>query len=404
MAFALLDEKKVPVTREVPEYSIHLDAARGAAASVVLVGHLRIFFVKSVPAAPPAASLARSHAAVGATVGAAPRPAGAPAEKKVFGFAHEAVMLFFVLSGFLVGGSVIRMLRQGQWSWKKYLIHRTVRLWMVLIPALAIGYTLDRIGVHYFLGQGTVYDMGPDGPAWDILARLTPLTFLGNLFFLQGARVSPLGTNQPLWSLGYEFWYYVAFPCLALALARGMAAWKRLLLLAGAAAMLAFAGREIAIYFSIWLLGALAALLPLRIPEKSQRLFAGLSLLLILGVNAVSILRPLSAFAQDSMQGFAFFAALYCFLHFRRPSGVGLYRRCARFLSKISYSLYVTHGPVLCMASAVLVGKFRRMPLGGHTALLLAEAMVPVAAVACTVHYLFEARTDQVRRYLEARV
>jgi peptidoglycan/LPS O-acetylase OafA/YrhL len=395
MAFALLDEKKVPITREVPEYSIHLDAARGAAASVVLVGHLRIFFVKSVPASPAK----ETHSAVGVN----PKPAGAPVEKKVFGFAHEAVMVFFVLSGFLVGGSVIRMLRQGQWSWKKYLIHRTVRLWMVLIPALVIGYTLDRIGVHYFLGQGTVYDMGPEGPAWNILARLTPLTFLGNLVFLQGGRVTPLGTNQPLWSLGYEFWYYMAFPCLALALTRGVVAWKRLLLLAAMVAILVFVGREIATYFAIWLLGALAALLPLKIPEKSQRLFAGLSVLLIIGVNVFSIVHPPNAFVADSLQGISFFLALYCFLHFRRPSGDGLYRRCARFMSKISYSLYVTHGPVLCMASAVLVGGFRRMPLNGHTVLLLAEAMVPVAAVACAVHFVFEARTDQVRRYLEAR-
>jgi peptidoglycan/LPS O-acetylase OafA/YrhL len=393
MAFALLDEKKVPVTREVPEYSIHLDAARGAAASIVLVGHLRIFFVRSVPAAETHASLAETA-----------KPAGAPVEKKVFGFAHEAVMIFFVLSGFLVGGSVIRMLRQGAWSWKKYLIHRTVRLWMVLIPALAIGYTLDRIGVHYFLGKGTVYDMGPEAPAWDLLSRLTPLTFLGNLFFLQGGRVSPLGTNQPLWSLGYEFWYYLAFPLLALALTRGAAIWKRLLLLAAMAAILAFVGREIATYFSIWLLGALGAFLPLKIPPRLQRLFAAFSVLSIIGVNVVCIVHPPRALLVDSMQGLSFFLVLYCVLHFRGPSGDSLYRRCSRFMSKISYSLYVTHGPVLCMASAVLVGRFRRMPLNGQTTLLLAEAMIPVAVVACVVHYFFEAQTDKVRHYLESRL
>lgn len=396
MAFALLDEKKVPATREVPEYSVHLDAARGAAASVVLIGHLRIFFVKGM-AAPPQS---RASASVGAT----PRNVDAPVEKKVFGFAHEAVMLFFVLSGFLVGGSVIRMLRQHQWSWKRYLVHRTVRLWMVLIPALILGYTLDRIGLHYFLGQGTVYDVGPLAQGWDLLARLTPLTILGNLFFLQGRYVSPLGTNNPLWSLGYEFWYYMAFPCLALALIRGIALWKRLLWLAAMIAILVFVGREIAIYFCIWLLGTLAAFLPLGIPRKSQRFASVLSLFLIVGVNVFLFRHPLGDFQGDFLQGLAFFLALYCFLHFRAPSGDGLYRRCARFMSKISYSLYVTHGPVLCLASAVLVGRFRRMPLGGHTVLLLAEVMVPVATAACAVHYLFEAHTDQVRSYLEARL
>jgi len=396
MAFALLDEKKVPVTREVPQYSIHLDAARGAAALVVLVGHLKLFFVSSASASQPT----KSHTSVAVNL----KPAGISVGKNGLSFAHEAVMVFFVLSGFLVGGSVIRMLQRDQWSWKKYLIHRTVRLWMVLIPALFIGYTLDQIGVHYFLGRGTVYDLGPILPAWNLQARLTPFTFLGNLFFLQGDRVTPLGSNQPLWSLGYEFWYYMAFPCLALALIRGVIVWKRLLLLAGMIAILIFVGREIATYFAIWLLGALAALLPLRIPEKSQRLFAALSLLLILAVNVFSIVRAPGPFLTDSLQGLSFFLALYCFLHFRRPSGYGLYRRCARFMSRISYSLYVTHGPVLCMASAVLVGKFRRMPLNGHTILLLAEVMVPVTLAACTVHYLFEARTDQVRSYLEARL
>jgi peptidoglycan/LPS O-acetylase OafA/YrhL len=392
MAYALLDEKKVPITREVPEYSVHLDAARGAAASIVLVGHLRIFFVQSL-AKPPAATKASVVA----------RTAGPP-DAKVFGFAHEAVMIFFVLSGFLVGGSVIRMLRQGQWSWKKYLIHRSVRLWMVLIPALIIGYTLDSIGVHYFLGQGTVYDTGPAGEAWNLLARMTPLTFLGNLFFLQGGRVSPLGTNQPLWSLGYEFWYYMAFPCLALALARGAAIWKRLLLLVATVVILAFVGREISLYFSIWLLGALAAFLPLKIPQGFQRPFAILSLFLVLAVNVVVILRPPNPFVVDSLQGLSFFVLLYGVLHFRNASGDTLYRRCARFMSRISYSLYVTHGPVLCLVSAVLVGKFRRMPLNGHTVLLLGEAMVPITLVACAVHYFFEARTDQVRNYLESKI
>lgn len=395
MAFALVDEKKVPLSRVVPEYSVHLDAARGAAASIVLLSHMRLFFVQSLAGPPPSAK---------ASVAVKPTGPAAPPDMKAFGFAHEAVMIFFVLSGFLVGGSVIRMLRQDRWSWKKYLIHRTVRLWMVLIPALVLGYTLDRIGVHYFLGQGTVYDTGPVGDAWNILDRLTPLTFVGNLFFLQGNRVSPLGTNQPLWSLGYEFWYYLAFPCLALALVRGAAIWRRLLLLAAMVAMLAFVGREISVYFSIWLLGAVAAFLPLKIPPAFQRPFAALALVGVLAVNVLLIRLHPSSFMVDSSQGLSFFVLLYCVLHLQGASGDSLYRRCARFMSKISYSLYVTHGPVLCLVSAVLVGKFRRMPFTGHTILLLAEAMVPITVVACGVHYLFEARTDQVRSYLESRL
>jgi peptidoglycan/LPS O-acetylase OafA/YrhL len=393
----LLDEKKVPLGRPVPEYSVHLDAVRGTAASMVLLFHLRLFFVQSLTnpqaTARPAVTLR--------TAAPAPKPIR---KENQTDYAHESVMVFFVLSGFLVGGSVLRMLRQKQWSWKKYLIHRSVRLWMVLLPALVLGYVLDSIGVHYFLGRGTVYDTGPVGVPWDLLARLSPLTFLGNIFFTQGILTSPLGTNQPLWSLANEFWYYIAFPCIALACVRGAALWKRLLFLAAAAAILVFVGGEIALYFTIWLLGVLAALLPLKIPSKLQRPFTVAALLLFAAVNAAMRFHPLSPFGVDLLVACSFFAVLYGILHLREASGDGLYRRCARFMSKISYSLYLTHSPIICMLSAVLVGTFRRMPLNGHTVLLLVEAIVPIFLVACTVHYLFEARTDKVRNYLESKI
>ena len=52
------------------------------------------------------------------------------------GFGHQSVIVFFVLSGFLVGGSVIEKFEKGTWSWKKYLTQRLARLWIVLIPSL----------------------------------------------------------------------------------------------------------------------------------------------------------------------------------------------------------------------------------------------------------------------------
>ena len=48
---------------------------------------------------------------------------------------HEAVMVFFALSGFLVGGQAIRRLRRGTFSARDYALRRLVRLWIVMIPA-----------------------------------------------------------------------------------------------------------------------------------------------------------------------------------------------------------------------------------------------------------------------------
>ena len=39
-------------------------------------------------------------------------------------------------------------------------------------------------------------------------------TLLGNLAFLQDFFARPYGSNGPLWSLSYEFWFYLVFPLL----------------------------------------------------------------------------------------------------------------------------------------------------------------------------------------------
>jgi peptidoglycan/LPS O-acetylase OafA/YrhL len=58
------------------------------------------------------------------------------------------VIVFFVLSGFLVGGSVIKAHRQGQWRWTGYLSRRLSRLWIVIVPALLLTLFWDSIGLR----------------------------------------------------------------------------------------------------------------------------------------------------------------------------------------------------------------------------------------------------------------
>jgi peptidoglycan/LPS O-acetylase OafA/YrhL len=380
-----------------PAYSVHLDAVRGGAATLVFLSHVRFFFLQSLTHPPPLATAT-------AAVVAATAPA-APAEARVDP-AHEAVMVFFVLSGFLVGGSAIRLMQAARWSWKRYLIHRTVRLWMVLLPVLLIGLLLDTAGTRHFAGQGTVYSAGPGNTGWDpdVTARLQPHVFAGNVFFLQEIVVPTLGTNKPLWSLANEFWYYLAFPCLALA-AAGQGSWAgRVFAAAAMVAILLFAGSAISLYFLIWLMGAGAAMLPLRIPPRLRRAATVSALVLFLAVNVMVRALAERPFLVDFLVGSSFFLLLYGILHFTEASRSGIYRTCARFMSKISYSLYLIHAPLLCLLSAVLVGKYRLLPLNGHTAVVLAEVIAVVGASACAVHFLFEARTNRVRNFLEARL
>ena len=60
------------------------------------------------------------------------------------GFGHIAVIVFFVISGFLVGGGAIFRLEDNGFDVIDYFVHRAARIYTVLIPALIAGFVLDR--------------------------------------------------------------------------------------------------------------------------------------------------------------------------------------------------------------------------------------------------------------------
>ncbi|PNH85230.1 acyltransferase [Arthrobacter sp. AFG20] len=165
---------------------------------------------------------------------------------------HGAVLVFFVLSGYFVGGSVIKASRGGYFSWKAYGITRLVRLWIVLAPALILTLVLDFLGRTFFAGSSRF------GPASDATLHTAPLTAVGNLLFLQPTYVPTLGTNGALWSLTFEFAYYLLFPIIVLGVVRG-AGWPRYASAALALMLCVFFGVNVIILFSAWLLGALLA-------------------------------------------------------------------------------------------------------------------------------------------------
>jgi len=72
----------------------------------------------------------------------------------VTGLGHEAVMVFFVLSGFLISLSVFRSLQAGRWNWLAYTLSRLTRLYVVLVPALILCTLWDMCGTWLFSNAG----------------------------------------------------------------------------------------------------------------------------------------------------------------------------------------------------------------------------------------------------------
>ncbi|MBS1027385.1 acyltransferase family protein [Gluconobacter albidus] len=125
-----------------------------------------------------------------------------PFHLAVLGF--YGVMLFFVLSGFLIGTIMLDLLERGTSlkGWGIFLIRR----WMRTLPAYYVWLFFLLIPLAYF---------GPYGVVWDEARRVLPwfLTLTQNLGW-------PMVSNWygVTWSLCVEEWFYITFPALLLTL------------------------------------------------------------------------------------------------------------------------------------------------------------------------------------------
>jgi peptidoglycan/LPS O-acetylase OafA/YrhL len=152
-------------------------------------------------------------------------------------FGHEAVTIFFVLSGFVIPYAA----RSRERDPRAFGVARLTRIYSVALPCLALTYFFDIIG-HRFdpsLYQG----LSPHGSA---VFRL----FVGAAMLNESWVSVQMLSNTPYWSISYEFWYYALFAALFYLRGTGRIV----------ATMIAAitAGPNILLLFPIWLVGWLA--------------------------------------------------------------------------------------------------------------------------------------------------
>ncbi|MDP9052705.1 MAG: acyltransferase [Acidobacteriota bacterium] len=370
--------------RVLPAYSLHLDLVRGLAALLVFVGHLRLIITGHTGAA-------SASNGVGAILH---HPANAT------GLGHASVVIFFVLSGYLVGGSVLRDLGRNAFSWSKYAVRRLSRLWTVLIPCLLIGGSIDYLTSRWFANT-QVFVSGEF--TQELHGFPGVLDFVKYLSFLQSIdrlTTKPFGTNVALWSLSAEFWYYVLFPLLAAGiLSRSRTKLFRVSLAVLTACLMWFLGKSLMQYFPLWLCGVAAYLAPMKIPARIQKaLIAGLVLqfCMVLYFCRAHEVDPLAA---DVFIALSFTCLLYALLHRLESAGSSVYARIAHGLSFPSYTLYASHIPICIFLAAFF--EARTPELFRHTYTVTALVFVLVLIYAGIMYMCFERNTDHVRRFLE---
>lgn len=149
-------------------------------------------------------------------------------------YGHEAVTVFFVLSGFVIRHAAGK---DGA-SLRSFAIGRISRVYSVAIPCLVLTLLFDWIGRAQLpdLYKGLMVDGSP-------LALLA----IGGLMLNEAWSSNLMLSNIPYWSISYEFWYYWLFA--ALFFLRGWQRWLFALL------VMAIAGPNILAMAPIWAMG-----------------------------------------------------------------------------------------------------------------------------------------------------
>ena len=277
------------------EKSDFLHLVRWLAATFVVIGHS--WLIARYPSTSPTFTFLASHA-------------------------HAAVIVFFVLSGYVIAATTAKKAAVG-YSLRDYFLDRFSRIYSVVLPALLLTIALDTVGRLLF----TAYDAGL--PQSDWLLRL-----LVNLFSLQGMwglRIQ-FASNPPLWSIGYEVCYYALF---------GLLVWRPRFWQAWVGLIALVMGPKILAYGLIWLMGVAVFRTGLRVPRP-----IGVSALLLAGYFFEFSPVAWPQYVRDFLFGLA--VALFIGSPFAIPRFL---RSFNRQMADFSYSLYAYHFPIMYFAS-----------------------------------------------------
>jgi diketogulonate reductase-like aldo/keto reductase/peptidoglycan/LPS O-acetylase OafA/YrhL len=371
-----------------PALSDWLDLARGLAAVEVLAFHsYQLMFMERLPG-----------------------PDYDPAIRFVYSVfwalsAHggDAVMVFFVLSGYLVGGPALVRCLSGRLSAVDYFSARIARLYIVVIPALTISFCAyisarqspgweGFVVSHQALYESARVFFAPTGAGAAICA-------ICNGLFLQTIACSEFAGNVALWSLSNEFWYYVLF--FALISARKTPAYALLIIaifgLFLVAERLDASGTHIGLkfffFFAIWCCGVLVYAVAAPAWVWCCGFLASLAGVYVL--SAKGLFPHWAAVVVAVGLGSAAFILCIDHLKIRLPS----FLRFGRELARFSFSLYAIHYPILLLLNVTASGRqdFTLASLG-----LDASFILFCLLLAGVFYLLFESRTPVARVWLKA--
>ena len=288
---------------------------------------------------------------------------------------HEAVILFFVLSGYVLS---LPVWTDRQPGYAEYLVRRVCRIYLPYLAAVAVA----ALGCWWFLGRHV-----PGVTYWFYLTWQQPVSAR---MLLGQALMDPAPVlNTAFWSLRYELQMSMVFPLLCWAMLR-LGRWS------GVGLMLVTRGIAVALvhahvnplgavqtfyYATFFLAGATLA----RERGMVLRWVRGLPRAAVWAGFALSLAGYFfGTFVSRNSSDF-FVASGACGLIMLAQDArlrVGLRSRLAEYLGRISYSSYLVHGTVLFVLLDTLQG---RVPMVVFAAVYAAASLLAAHLFCVTV-------------------
>jgi peptidoglycan/LPS O-acetylase OafA/YrhL len=274
-------------------------------------------------------------------------------------FGHDAVIFFFILSGFVIG----YVSTSKEKSLTEFAIARLARLYSVAVPSLILVLMLFGVGSYLYPDE---YANSSNMSWYRVI--------LSSLFFLNQTWIfsADVPTNGPYWSISYEAWYYILFGIVFYI----SGVWKYILTIA----VLLMAGPRIILLLPIWLSGVFCYRIHHSLAER--KIFGYVILFLAIffyfwirlakfdnvlflysadlfggEVKAGNFLAFSKRFLPDYVIAVSFILILYGVYMIREDvswivDGLSKY---IKFASKYTFSLYLYHFPILLLLSKMYV-------------------------------------------------
>lgn len=301
----------------------------------------------------------------------------------------EAVLVFFVLSGFLVGGKAITRIADGTFKVRDYAIDRFVRIMLPLVSSLL-----------FYLPICIFFDI-----------PIVVTDWLGSLFSLQG--ILTQSAFATLWSLSYEVWFYILMFSIGIVWTynkKSITIGIVLLILC----MLVFCKLKVS-YLFVWLFGAIVfSKLKFADTSKNRILSIGafiVSMFLIVLLQISSGSRYLESTLVSNSEIFRDILIILFGLTFSifvriiieiipHKRWVIKLNMIGTKLAAFSYTLYLTHAPVLRLLEHL--GAPKSTSVNAVSLVLYVCWLAIGMIVAYVLYYIFEKNTPLVKRFLKS--